>query len=90
LQLLELALTLPPRPDVNEHSQNCELPFLSLFLLLSVYEVEMIPFLVDGRVRVELILTERRENMYLFFVSAGFDGNFVTRFYKNVTIHFYI
>jgi hypothetical protein len=66
----------------------------SLFLLLSVNEVEIIPFLADGRVRVEPILTKKMENIYhtffytahcptnldLYSVSAGFDGNFVARF----------
>ncbi len=68
-----------------------------------MYETEAMAILADGRVRVEPILTKKVENIYhsffythcptnldLYSVSAGFDGNFVTRFYKNVTIHFYI
>jgi hypothetical protein len=41
---------LPPPPP-ESFKFYVELPFLSLFLLLSVHQVEIIPVLADGRVR---------------------------------------
>jgi hypothetical protein len=65
---------VPPPPESFKF--YVELPFLSLFLLLSVYEIEIMPIFADGRVRVEPILSERMENMYLtFFYTAHCPTN---------------